>query len=495
MATSPDRTVGGSVAQGDPVDVGSLVGGEERRAGEPREVEDPGRLDGPAGRYWAALAADVDDAVAGARSAQREWAGLPVDERATALLAAADAIERAADRLGDTLARETGAPRAQCRGEALGAARHLRTAAELGPEVLAARDIPGAGGGRIRLGRRPFGVVAAIVPWNAPLGLAAQKLGPALIAGNGVVLKPSPLAPLALTRLVGLIAGALPRGLVALVNGDGDIGSALVRHPDVGKVSFTGGAVAARSIMRDAADSLTRVHFELGGNDPAIVLDDADLDAAADGIAASAFRRAGQVCYAVKRVYVPERRAAAFTDALLAAVDRIVVGYGLDPESTMGPVIAADARDRIDAWAAATRDAGREVREAGELRADPATGHYLRPRVVLDAAPDDEIVRVEQFGPLLPIVAVADADAAVAAANASDFGLGGSVWSTDEDRAVAVAERLECGVAFVNAHVLSAAAFRTVPFGGVKQSGMGWENSVVGIGEYLEHHSVDVHPR
>ncbi|GAA3661886.1 aldehyde dehydrogenase family protein [Microbacterium marinilacus] len=460
------------------------------------EVRNPSRRSEVVGTVREASAADVDAAARAAAAAQRGWAAEPAAARADALVRAAARIEASADELGVLLAREAGVPVAEATREAGGAAHLLRAAAELAATLDHADEHDTAGGGRIRVGRRPLGVVAGIVPWNAPLGLAAQKVGPALVAGNAVIVKPSPLAPLAVTRLLGLLAGELPEDLLSVVNGAGETGSALIAHPVVRKVSFTGGGETARHIMRAAADRLTRVHFELGGNDPAVVLDDADLDLAAERIAQTAFRRAGQICYAVKRVYVPERAATDFTDRLRARVDALAIGDAVDPRTTMGPVNNARQFESVSALAERTRRAGRSVLELGAPVDETPweDGWYLRPALVPDADHGDELVTVEQFGPLLPVVSYRSEDDAIAMANDSEYGLGSSVWSADPDHAFAVASRIEAGVTFVNGHVLSPDAFRLVPFGGVKQSGIGWENSPAGLDEYLEFHSIDVHP-
>ena len=459
------------------------------------EVLNPSRRTEVVGTFAVATAADVDAAVVAAAREQPGWAATPVADRCAALRRIADSIEARAEELAVLLAREAGIPIGEARGEARIAAAGFRNAAEVAVEVLTTREISGPDA-RVRIAHRPIGVVAAIVPWNAPLALTAQKLAPALVAGNGVVLKPSPVAPLAVSLLADLVAAQLPEGLLGLVVGDAEVGAALIEHPRVRKVSFTGGGATARRIMRSAADSLTRIHFELGGNDAAIVLDDADVAMTAERLALTAFRRAGQVCYAVKRVYLPAARAGELTEAILDAVGRLAVGDAVDERATMGPVVNRAQFDNVAGLAAAAAASGRRVHDLGR-RVDEQSwgeGWFLPPRVVSDARPDDELVRVEQFGPILPLIVYDAEDDAIAWANDTEYGLGSSVWSTDEERALAVASRLEAGVTFVNNHRLSLAAFRHVPFGGVKQSGMGWENSPAGLAEYLDFHSVDLHP-
>lgn len=458
-------------------------------------VINPSRISEVAGRVRVATARDVDIAVDAAALAQRAWAALDVEDRASRLEQIATRIESRASELAVTLAREVGTVMPLATGELTTAARlfrlmatHARTQLADPPEIVE-EDA------RLLILRRPYGVVACIVPWNAPAVLAAQKVAPALAAGNAVVVKPSPLAPLTVTAMLEEAAEELPAGLLQVVNGGAEVGNALVESPRIAKVSFTGGGPTASVIMRAAAARLTAVHFELGGNDPAIVLDDADPAEAARGIVGSAFRRSGQICYAVKRVYVPRNRAEAFREACVAAAEDLRVGDALDPRSTMGPVNNSAQFGRVRLLAERARAAGRSVVEVGG-RVQPDEwdrGYFLQPALVVDAEHNDEIVSVEQFGPVLPIVAYDTEQDAVAMANDTAYGLGASVWSSDIDRAIRTATRIESGISFVNAHVQSPLALREMPFGGVKQSGMGWENSSEGLSEYLQFHSVDAH--
>jgi acyl-CoA reductase-like NAD-dependent aldehyde dehydrogenase len=454
-------------------------------------VVDPSRYAQAAGFVRISGPADQDAAAAKAVSAQRSWAALPAEARADRLRAAADAIDAGALVLTPMLSREVGVTLAVAEREVGSAARAFRVMAD---HVIALLGGTAEPTGAVRVGRRPYGVVACIVPWNAPVVLTAQKIAPALAAGNAVIVKPSPFAPLAVTAMMHVIDTVLP-GLAQVVNGGGEVGDALLRHPSISKISFTGGGATARFIMRAAAERLVPVQLELGGNDAAIVLDDADPVATARGIANSAFRRAGQICFAIKRVYLPRARAAEFGDALVAVVDELSVGSAHDARSGMGPVNNAGQHERIAGLADRTRAAGRRVIDLG-VPLDASTwdeGYFLRPRLVLDAEQSDELVSVEQFGPLLPLVSYDSDEQALAFANDSEYGLGGSVWSADVERATALAQRLETGVSFVNAHVQSDEAHRFMPFGGVKQSGIGWENSPAGIAEYLQFHSVDIH--
>lgn len=475
------------------VDVQSFIGNDGPLPARTRvEVRDPGRTEEVVGTIGVIGPDEVDRAVRAAASAQPAWNAIGVEARAAILLRVADHLESAPAELALTLTRENGSLLAVSRNEFLAASRIFRFAADHAVVALAHPERHAGAGGEVVLERRPYGVVAAIVPWNAPVILAAQKIAPALVAGNAVVIKPSPFSPLAVTLVMEHIAMMLPEGMLSVVHGDGDVGTALVQHPDVRMLTFTGGGTTAKAIMRTAADSLVRLHFELGGNDPAVVLDDVAIGDTARTIIDHSFRRAGQVCYAIKRVYVPRGMLPEFVDAARESLGRFQVGHGLDERSTMGPVNNRGQLEKIRGLHQGLAAAGVPFITGGEA-VDPATwdgGYYLLPTIVPDAPPDAEVVLDEQFGPILPIVAYDRLDDAIAMANGTEFGLASSVWSSDLTRAQSVAGRIEAGITFVNGHALTPIAQQFAPFGGVKQSGVGWENSPAGLSEYLEYHTV-----
>jgi acyl-CoA reductase-like NAD-dependent aldehyde dehydrogenase len=474
--------------------VGHLIGGVADAGTRTFEVRNPSRRSEVVGVVADGTAAEAVRAVEAGVAAAAGWAETPVEERVARLRRIADAIDADADALVDLATRENGSIVSTIRREVGAAASSFRDVAEYLPRALESSTVPGAGDGEfVRIERRPYGVVACVVPWNAPVLLTANKLAPAVAAGNAVVLKPSPFAPLAVSRLAAIVAAELPAGVVNVVNGDAEAVRALLDDARIRKVSFTGGGATARHIMRQAADSLLPVHFELGGNDPAVVLDDADLEATVDRIVFSAFRRAGQVCFATKRVYVPRAIADDFRRLLVERVDAMAVGDALDERAAMGPVNNPGQFERVSALLERTRAAGRDVRVLGS-KLDPGTwddGNFLLPAVVLDAEHDDEVVREEQFGPILPIVVCDTEEQAIAWANDTEYGLCSSVWSRSPERAVEVAGRIEAGVTFVNNAMFSATGTREIPMGGWKQSGIGWEGSPVGIEEYLQFHSID----
>ncbi|MFX4294005.1 aldehyde dehydrogenase family protein [Streptomyces bohaiensis] len=406
----------------------------------------------------------LDAAVAGAHRAWPGWRSDPA-ARESALRAAADAVEAAAGDLAPLLTREQGKPLAESRAEVARTAARLRWFAGLTPRTRVVDD------GRpvhSEVRWRSLGPVAAIVPWNFPLQLAAAKVAPALAAGNTVVLKPSPYTPLATRLLVATLATVLPENVLTVVTGREPLGARLAAHPGIAHVTFTGSVPTGRAVAGAAATSLARVTLELGGNDAAVLLDDVEVDRIADRLFWAAFRNCGQVCMAVKRVYVPARRHAEVVEALAERARSTAVGPGLDSASRIGPLNNAAQRDRVAELTARALADG--ARAAAGGRTPDRPGWFFAPTVLTDVPPDSPVVTEEQFGPVLPVLPYRSLDEAVAAANSTGYGLGGSVWGTDPDRAAAVAERLDCGTAWVNHHAeLSLAQ----PFAGTKDSGVG----------------------
>ncbi|MFE5998909.1 aldehyde dehydrogenase family protein [Streptomyces sp. NPDC056454] len=407
---------------------------------------------------------ELDGVVGRAHGAWPSWRSDPA-ARARALLASADAVEEAGADLAPLLTREQGKPLAESYAEVARTAARLRHFAQMAPEV---RTIEDGRPVRSEIRWRSLGPVAAIVPWNFPLQLASAKFAPALAAGNTVVLKPSPFTPLA-TRLLGsVLSAALPEGVLTIVTGREPLGARLASHPGIRHVTFTGSVPTGRAVARAAAPGLARVTLELGGNDAAVLLDDVDVGRIAERLFWAAFRNCGQVCMAVKRVYAPARLHSQVVEALAERARTVVVGAGLDPGTELGPLNNAAQLEQVERRTArALADGARAV--AGGHRLD-RPGYFYAPTVLADVPPGSEVVTEEQFGPVLPVLSYGSLDEAVAAANSTRFGLGGSVWGTDLDRAGAVAERLECGTAWINHHAeLSLAQ----PFAGVKESGVG----------------------
>jgi acyl-CoA reductase-like NAD-dependent aldehyde dehydrogenase len=426
-------------------------------------------------------AAELEQVMAAAAAAQPVWAA-SADQRRSFLEEAAAAVDAEVDAIASLLTAEQGKPLPLARREVAGVAGRLRYFAklELTPDVLEDGD-----GGRVEVRYRPLGVVAAITPWNFPVGLAGWKLAPALRAGNTVVLKPSPFTPLSSVLLGEALNRVLPAGVVNVVTGGDALGAQMVSHPVPRKVSFTGSVAGGMAVNQAAAADLKRVTLELGGNDPAIVLDDADPGAIAKGMFWGAFINSGQACAAVKRVYVPERLRAGLVDALAAVAASVRVGDPTAEGTELGPLTTRPQFDRVSAL---VKDAlGRGARAASGGRAVDCPGYFYEPTVLTDIDDGVQVVDEEQFGPVLPVVGYRDLDDAIRRANATHFGLGSSVWTADPEHGAAVADRLEAGMTWINAHPVSSVEH---PFGGIKHSGLGVENGIWGLRSFTDIHLV-----
>jgi acyl-CoA reductase-like NAD-dependent aldehyde dehydrogenase len=334
--------------------------------------------------------------------------------------------------------------------------------------------------------RKPLGVIAAITPWNYPVMLLMNKVGPALLAGNTVVAKPAPTTPLTTLLFGSLCAVILPAGVINIVCDDNDLGPALTPHPDVAKVSFTGSTATGKKVMQAAAATLKRVTLELGGNDAAIVLDDADPIETARKVFQGAMANAGQVCVAIKRAYVPESMYEIFCEELGRLAKAAVVDDGAKQGAQIGPV---QNRAQYDKLCALLADCTREGTIVAGGQAIDRPGFFIAPTIVRDVDDDSAIVREEQFGPVLPVLKYKDFDEVIARANATSFGLGGSIWSADAARGEAAALRMESGTVWVNQHL---ALNPMVPFRGSKSSGIGGELGLEGLKEYTQASVVNI---
>jgi acyl-CoA reductase-like NAD-dependent aldehyde dehydrogenase len=421
----------------------------------------------------------LDEAVAAAIAAYGLWRNAPIAERQDALRAIADRMEAHADEIALLLTREQGKPLTDAKAEIAVAAGRVRGTADVDLPETIAEPSPGR---RVKITRVPLGVVGAIAPWNFPISLAMQKVASALVTGNTVILKPSPFTPLSTLRIGELLRDVLPPGVLNVVSGGHQLGPWITDHPGIAKISFTGSAETGRLVMSSAARTLKRVTLELGGNDAAIIFPDVDIAATAEKIFWAAFLNAGQICIAAKRIYVHAEAYHAFREAFVAYARSIPIGPGVTPGSRIGPVQNRLQFDRV-------RELVEDCRREGyALVSTPADGlfgpGYFLPLTIVDNPPDHaRVVQEEQFGPIVPLLRFDDVDDLVARVNATPYGLGASIWTTDLERARQLAERIESGTVWINeVQRLSPA----VPFGGHKQSGIGPEGGVEGLFQYTD---------
>lgn len=441
---------------------GKLVAGNDGRAA----VLNPA-TETPCGHYTRASTAQLDEAVAAARRAFAAWRKEPWQQRAALLLQIGARIEANAEALARLVVLEQGKPLALARGEVSGCVAWIKSTAamELAPQTL--EDSPRR---EVTLRRQPIGVVGSITPWNWPLMIAVWHFVPALLAGNTVVMKPSPLTPRSTLRLAQMASEILPAGVFNCLGGEGELGAAMSAHSGIDKIIFTGSAPTGRDIMRQAASSLKRLTLELGGNDAAIVLPDAPIAQIARALFNAAFINMGQTCIAIKRLYVHEAQYASLCEALQQIAAAQNIGSGLEEGVTFGPLQNAMQLERVIELVADARAQGGKILCGGERL--PGKGYFFPPTLVGGLANGARLVDEEQFGPALPIIAYKDPHEALAWANDNDNGLGGSVWGDDLEQCRELAAALECGTAWINTH---GDVLPHCPFGGWKQSGIGVE--------------------
>lgn len=477
-----------------PVTTGLYIGGRERQAGSTLEIVDPGKPGAIVGHAAAAGAPDVDDAIAAAKAAYPGWSALSAQERAELMRAALEGIAAFRDEDAAILSRENGKIRQEAWVDSLVFEIRWNLALALAGDVDATTVLPPAPGIPVTttVAFQPLGVVTVIVPFNWPIAILAASLPHALLAGNTAIVKPPPTAPLATARVVQRIAEKLPPGVLNVVTGkDADM-AALITSTDVAKVCFTGSVGGGKRIMEMASKSLTRVTLELGGNDPAVVLEDAILDDThLDRMYAAIFDTTGQICMNAKRIYVHRSRLDELAVGLSSRLEAAVIGYGLDEGTTMGPLHSPAQKAFVAGLIEEAKAAGADVREFGTLPADPDLqgGNFLRPALVVDPDPALRVVTQEQFGPVIPLLPFDTEDEAVEAANAGWAGLCASVWTAEAATADRVGRKLVCGYVWVNDHGATRLDLRA-PFGGMKQSGMGREQGIDGVRAFQDTRAI-----
>jgi acyl-CoA reductase-like NAD-dependent aldehyde dehydrogenase len=416
-------------------------------------------------------------AVAAAKAAFPAWARRSYGDRGALLNLLADVLEKNADAMARLITREQGKPLAQAHLEVGVSIALLRFSAT---QDLPSKTLRDSDTEHVIQTRSPLGVVAAIAPWNYPLLMMMLKLAPALLTGNTVVAKPAPTTPLSTLFLGELAASVLPAGVLNIITDDNDLGAKLSVHPDIAKVSFTGSTRTGINVLQNAASTLKRVTLELGGNDAAIVLDDVDVDEVAAKIFSAAMINSGQVCLAAKRIYAARAIYEPLCNALAKLAKDAVIGNGMDPETQYGPLQNRRQYERVKGLIADAKSHGKVI-AGGTIPNGP--GYFIPPTIVRDLPDNSRLVREEQFGPVVPVLVYDDIDELIDRVNDSEYGLGGTIWAKDVQRAFAIAERVQTGTMWINCHMN--VSF-DIPLGGAKHSGIGLQLGQEGLEEFTQ---------
>ena len=470
--------------------IDNLIGHQEVTSTEYFDVYDPGLFTDVVAKVAKGTSETAEQAVQTAYRAFQKWKEVSVADRIKLVKQAAVVLEESTETLRPLLIRENGGTVKESTADFIRGASIIHNMAERAEAFLE----PSCFENKVSwmsIEKTPIGVIGLIVPWNSPIILTMCKLAPAILAGNTVIVKPSRDAPAALTLALKAMAKVLPHGVINVVNGRSDVTITLTEHPLVRKISFTGGTDTGSSIMASAASTIKKVSLELGGNDPAIILDDADITKIMPRLCKGIFTRAGQICFSVKRVYVPNHMLNAVYEAMSEIVNGYQVGHGLDERTTFGPLINQKQYDYVQGLVEKARQSGASIRQLGK-KVDPEqwkNGYYMLPTIVRDIDPHHELVVSEQFGPVIPLISYSSIDEAIEMANGTEFGLCSSVWSEDHEHALAVARKIEAGGTFINSHNVDSLSL-DMPFGGVKQSGLGRERTEIGFSEYIEYQAI-----
>jgi len=421
--------------------------------------------------------AQLDQAVAAAKKAFPQWSATPIENRRQLLLKIADALAARSSEFARLLTEEQGKPLGHAAFEIGGSVAMIQAfaAMDLPNKVLRENDAE-----RIVQIHAPLGVVVGITPWNFPMILLMMKVAPALLAGNTMVVKPAPTTPLTTLLFCEMCADILPPGVLNVIVDQNDLGGFLTQHPDVAKVAFTGSTATGKKVMASVAGTIKRLTLELGGNDAAIVLDDVDVKEVAAKIFFGAMMNTGQVCLAIKRVYVPDSLYEAMCAELADLAKAAVVGDGMDPATQFGPIQNKTQFEKVKEFLADAAANGKVIAGGKALDRD---GYFIAPTIVRDIPDNARLVQEEQFGPVLPVLKYSNLDDAIERANSTEYGLGGTVWGRDSKRAFEVAARMGSGTIWINKHLDLPP---DIPFGGAKQSGFGTEMGQEGLEEFTQ---------
>ena len=430
----------------------------------------------------------VEDAVRAAKGASKSWKKTPAPERGEMMKELGAWITEHTDDLAVTLTREGGKPLVENKDEMGWSAGCLDFYAQIG-RLERGRIVPSGEEGQLNLVfKEPYGVVAAIVPWNYPLLLLMWKLAPALAAGNTVVIKPSPYTPLSTLALCEPLAEIFPPGVVNVVTGEAEVGRSLVESRDVSLVAFTGSVETGKQVMHAAAEQLKKVHLELGGKDAFIVCDDVSMDVAAKGAVWAAYLNTGQVCTSAERFYVHEKVFDDFVDRVVDETKKLVIGDPMEDETDIGPLVRGVQREKVEAQLAAAKSAGARVLVGGD-RSEFDRGYFLSPAVVVDVTDDMDLFSKETFGPVAPIAKVSSLDEAIERTNDSEYGLGANVYTQRLDYMMKAMEEIDAGTVWFNDPLTDNEA---APFGGMKASGNGRELGIEGLEDFRQAKHVHI---
>lgn len=470
------------------------IGGEERSTEQRLRVVDPARPDVIVGEAASATPEDVADAVAAAAAAYPEWSARSALDRAEAMKAAIEGIADERDSDAEILSRENGKIRIEGWVDNLVFEIRWNLALMVADEVDATHTLPVVPGKipvSTEVAYQSLGVVTIIVPFNWPIAILGASLPHALLAGNTVIVKVPPSTPLAISRVVQRVAEKLPAGVLNVISGEDQNMAGLIENTDVAKVCFTGSVNGGRRIMEMASRSLTRVTLELGGNDPAVLLEDAIIDDVhLDRLFSSVFDTTGQICMNAKRIFVHRSRMDEVVEGLSSRLAEVKLGHGLDEGTTMGPLHQTSQKTFVEELIQEAKDAGAQVQEFGELpTGEFAGGNFVRPALVVDPDPSLRVVTEEQFGPVVPIIPFDTEEEGVRLANDTWAGLCGSVWTASPEAAQRVGQQLVCGYVWINDHGAPRLDLRA-PFGGMKQSGMGREQGIEGVRAFQDTRSI-----
>jgi acyl-CoA reductase-like NAD-dependent aldehyde dehydrogenase len=478
----------------DPIVIEALINGEKVKSENQVPRENPTNPNEIVCYYPLNTKEETIQAIEAAEKAFKTWSKTPLDERVERMERAIQKLKEATPEIAELLTREHGKALWDSEGEMGVSLMWMEYATSTVKDVLK-DEVREHDNGKTIIKSDPIGVVSAITPWNYPISLSTIKIAPALLAGNTMVLKPSPYAPLAVSKVVEIIAGEFPKGVLNIVHGEADVGVELTSNPKIAKIAFTGGTETAKHIMKAAADTIKQMTLELGGNDAAIILDDFDVndEAAMRRLVIANFLTAGQICMIAKRIYVHESIYEKFVEKYIEAANKwIRIGDPFGKDTTVGPVNNKRQVEFVQGLVDDARGRGCEVIEVGTILDQELfdQGYFMHPTVVLGADHNDPIVEKEQFGPTVPILTFRDDEHAIHLANDSIYGLTSSVWG-EEQHAIKVAAHIQAGTTMINTAAVQGLDVK-FPFGGVKQSGIGREYGAEGLKSYVATHVINI---